>query len=227
MSNSRHESLRKFADGVAHELSNFMNALSLGRQLLDQQIDNPDAARSLENLSGLGGQMDELKDRLERLSLPEPDRRQPADLTDLLPRVVTSLNQELDGSLPEPAIRTEPSLAARVDQPALRYLLEELVENALREAPADSIEINLSADGDHAVITVTDGGFGIPKSPDFDPVAPFATGNDERLGLGLTIADQIARGHGGKLRVSSDDTGTTVTLWLPRTKFSEETDATG
>ena len=41
-------------------------------------------------------------------------------------------------------------------------------------------------------------------------------GGDASLGLGLYIASQIARAHGGDIAVRSDETGTAFTVHLPR-----------
>jgi len=86
-------------------------------------------------------------------------------------------------------------------------IAQEALNNALRHADAERIELRLAARDDRLTLTVADDGIG------FDPAAP---GVRSRR-LGLTSMEERARALGGSLAVvSRPGDGTTVTLEVPR-----------
>jgi signal transduction histidine kinase len=113
-----------------------------------------------------------------------------------------------------------PILSGNTEQ-ILQVILN-LLMNALLSLPHRSCAVVLSASCDHASgcisICVRDEGSGI--SPDIFPNIPepfFSTWQEHGcLGLGLTVADQIIRNHGGELTIDSEyGKGTTVVVSLP------------
>lgn len=89
----------------------------------------------------------------------------------------------------------------------LRRAVTNLVDNARRHA--GGAEIDLSRDGDTIVIAVRDDGPGMPPESLAHATEAFFRGDDARqrdtkgLGLGLAIADQAARMHGGLLALGN------------------------
>ena len=75
------------------------------------------------------------------------------------------------------------------------------------------------SDGGAFELAVANGGAPIPPevmARMFQPFYRAATcGNQQGLGLGLYIASEIARAHGGTLSVTSDDAETRFTLRVP------------
>jgi len=67
------------------------------------------------------------------------------------------------------------------------------------------------------VITVADTGPGLPKKAQDNLFRPFEGGTRrEGTGLGLTIAAELVRGHGGRLDLeSTGPDGTTFSIVLP------------
>jgi len=99
-----------------------------------------------------------------------------------------------------------PRSAAETDGEVLR-IAQEALNNALRHADAERIELRLQARDGRLTLTVADDGVG------FDPAAP---GVRSRR-LGLTSMEERARALGGSLAVvSRPGDGTTVTLEVPR-----------
>ena len=93
---------------------------------------------------------------------------------------------------------------------ALDRALSNLIDNALKVAPAGSAVT--VANGMHA-------GWGFMAVADHGPGLPDET---DRLGLGLTIVEQIAQGHGGKLAAfPNEPSGTVMVVWLPLDDTSE------
>lgn len=116
------------------------------------------------------------------------------------------------------------AIVASFDENLLMKAVLQLLANAFRYSPADSaVRLGLSLQGKSAAITIWDEGIGIPQdqlSRVFDPffLLPDSVppGEDPGLGLGLTIAQQIARLHQGQIYLSSrENAGTQVALSLP------------
>lgn len=111
------------------------------------------------------------------------------------------------------------------DQPLLVSALVRLVDNALSHATdATRIEITLADTGDGMVrFSVSDDGAGMAPDRVAACLSPFTQDNmslsrsSEGLGLGLPIATEVARLHGGSLSMRSDvGRGTTVEITIPK-----------
>ncbi len=109
--------------------------------------------------------------------------------------------------------------ADRIDQCVLI-----LVDNAVKHSPTGgSVTVGLSLDRARraAVLAVTDQGPGVPTSERERIFEPFARASEssrrgDGAGLGLAIARQLARRHGGDVTVDASSTrGTTFRLTLP------------
>src|SRR5207248_7179487 len=91
------------------------------------------------------------------------------------------------------------------DPARIRQAIENLLANALKHSP-DGVPVEIEVarekreDGAWAVISVKDGGPGIPSDLRPRLFTRFASGpNSTGLGLGLYLAHNIARAHGGAL----------------------------
>jgi signal transduction histidine kinase len=99
-------------------------------------------------------------------------------------------------------IAGSPRLAPGADAEVLR-IAQEALQNALRHAQAQRIEVSLGAANGHVQLTVADDGIG------FDPAAP----NLRSRRLGLTSMEERARAVGGRLEIRSEPgAGTRVEL---------------
>lgn len=120
-----------------------------------------------------------------------------------------TIHLELD--FPQPAV---------VDRPRIAQLFSNLVSNAvthgLEEHP---VEIAGRHGPDGLEVSVRNAGSAIPEDDIEKLFLPFKRGAASRggqgLGLGLYIALEIAKAHGGTIDVSSDETGTCFTFRMP------------
>jgi signal transduction histidine kinase len=106
------------------------------------------------------------------------------------------------------------------DADRLKQLLINLVTNAIKHTPAGGvITLSLYRDPAWVRIIVADTGRGIASNAlphIFERFYQAADNTQTGSGLGLSIAQWIAKAHGGKLTVTSEQGhGSTFTLWLP------------
>jgi two-component system OmpR family sensor kinase len=114
-----------------------------------------------------------------------------------------------------------PPVAVDGDGSWLRQLFSNLVDNAVKYcAPGDHVQIELRRAGEEACVTVTDDGPGIPAEELPEVFERFERGAGQQgrpgFGLGLPLAREIARAHGGRIEASSKPgQGAAFSVWLP------------
>lgn len=173
-----------------------------------------------------------LVEDLRILSLAEADelplQHTPVDVADLVSDVITGFSGQaetaelrLRSSLPA----AQASLLVMGDGDRLDQVLGNLVANAIRHTPAGgTITLSATATAELVRIRVQDSGAGI--APDDLPYIFDRFWRADRArthsggagsGLGLSIANQLVRAHGGKIEVESElGHGTTFQIELPR-----------
>lgn len=121
---------------------------------------------------------------------------------------------------------SQPALLGRFDFVQTLRILGNLVENALRYSPAESVvEVSARAEGDHLLFEVADRGPGIPPEEltrIFEPFyrPPGATPDAGRAGLGLSIARRLAEAQEGSLEYQPRAGGGSVfVLELPAARL--------
>ncbi len=120
------------------------------------------------------------------------------------------------------------------DSDRLRQLLLNLVDNALKYTPADGeVTLTLRRDTGWVQVSVADTGVGIgpedlPHVFERHYRADRSRGRTAGHGLGLAIAQWIAKAHDGRIEVQSDlGKGSTFTLWLPDAEADAERKSEG
>lgn len=95
---------------------------------------------------------------------------------------------------------------ARIDPVRFEELLSILVDNAVKfSPPASPIEVEVVRHGNRLEVAVKDRGYGVPKEIESRLFEPFVQGEEalhhslSGMGMGLHIAMEIVRRHGGKL----------------------------
>jgi signal transduction histidine kinase len=146
-------------------------------------------------------QMDELITQMlsfTRDALPHAERRR-FDLSAL----AQSLVDDLADSGADVTFRGPEKLTVEANLAAVRRVLGNLLDNALKYAGHARVE--LKVENDVALAIVEDGGPGVPAGMEEAIFEPFRRGEPSRnrktggVGLGLAIARNLARGHGGDI----------------------------
>ncbi|SES41910.1 Signal transduction histidine kinase [Tranquillimonas rosea] len=112
-------------------------------------------------------------------------------------------------------------MTVRADGEQLFRVLSNLVRNARQaiEASAGTGEISIVATEDEQAwhIRVSDTGPGLPAKAQEHLFRPFQSGSRRGTGLGLTIAAELVRGHGGALKLDrTGPEGTVFQIELPK-----------
>jgi two-component system phosphate regulon sensor histidine kinase PhoR len=111
----------------------------------------------------------------------------------------------------------------RADRSALGLALRNLVDNAIKYSPdATNVRVSVKPHGSFVGISVQDEGLGIPRHEQRDVFRKFVRGAAARTldvkgaGIGLTMAEEIVKAHGGRLELASEPgRGSCFTTLLP------------
>jgi signal transduction histidine kinase len=216
---------RRFVADASHELKTPIAAIRAHVELLRGWAAAEPAAReaALASLDQAARRMGRLVADL--LYLTELDRAPPvAHLPVALDEVLLAVVAEARPLRPDVSVRVRRLDDAVVLGDALRLqqLLVNLFDNALRVTPEHGeIEVDLTAHGGTATLTVSDAGPGIPAQQlerIFDRFYSLAgsSGTGSGTGLGLAIARELAAAHGGGLTARNEPGGgATLRLTLP------------
>jgi signal transduction histidine kinase len=148
----------------------------------------------------------------------------PVELGTLVPRVAARFAPQAQSQGVDLAIASPSAIPAiQGDSQRLEQVLNNLLSNALRHTPAGGrVTLGLSATGTGARITVQDTGEGISYEDLPHVFERFYRSDrarergDGHTGLGLAIARELVRAHGGDISASSvPGQGTTVMVDLP------------
>jgi two-component system OmpR family sensor kinase len=221
------EAQRQFVGDAAHELRSPLTAVQLQLSLLKRASDDTERAAAIERLERGVQRSNRLVQQLLTLARQDPQAPDaPAETVD-----INALARELVADFEPQAAQQRQSLVleAALDlvlvhgvREALRVMLSNLIDNALRYTPAEGkIIVRTSHASGRALIEVEDSGPGIApeqRARVFDrfyrvPHAAFADGS----GLGLAIVKRVVERHGGEVSLHDADAarGLKVRVILP------------
>ena len=219
----------EFAANVSHELRTPLTSINgFVETLLDGAMEQPEIAKNfLEIIHSEGKRLANLIDDLLKLSRLEYRRsilhKQPVDLVDVIQKTV----KMFEGLAQDK--RIELTLALPDDLPAvpgdagfLSQVVVNLVDNAIKYTLPEG-KVNIAVTSNHQFITVTvaDTGIGIPPESLSRVFERFYRVDKARsremggTGLGLSISKHIVEAHGGKIKVTSSQAGSTFIFTLP------------
>lgn len=170
-------------------------------------------------LPDLAAAADDLENDLQRLRR-EVGADFRTDLAAVVERVLSLLQEELEAGGVTAARQGEPQAWVRCDPEELAFVLDDLVQNALRAmAPSGGGRLTLAwrEDAGALVLDVGDTGVGIVPD-DWDRVFDVGYSTRQGGGLGLSRSRDLLRKYEGRLAVHASEPGrgTTMRLRLPR-----------
>jgi signal transduction histidine kinase len=213
---------RAFVADASHELRSPLATLTAALEVIEADTTGQ-AWRELSQV--MGTETDRMRQLVEDLLLlAKADdtgirmRRTDVDLDDLVAAEI----QRLRSSAPELTVTGDVHPVRVVGDPArLSQVLRNLVDNAARAAHT-TVRLTTAEQNGSAIITVEDDGDGIPEADRQRVFERFVRLDTSRSrasggsGLGLSIAQEIARAHNGTITLNSSSTGgTTAVVTLP------------
>jgi len=194
--------------GVSHDLRAPLTRMRLELALLGSNLANPKLEADVKALEADVLEMERMIDEYLAFSRgQEGEAPLEIDLAQLLEDVVAGVARQGAGV----ELQTERPLAVTLRPGAMKRCLTNLIDNAVRYGSA--VKVAAARRGGAIEVAVEDDGPGIPEAERERVFRPFVrldaarSPNRGGAGLGLTIARDIARGHGGDLTLSEATSG--------------------
>lgn len=221
----RLNALTLLAAGVAHEIGNPLNSLTIHLQLLERELEAvPETEReSLKELVAVSRReverLDQVIGQFLRALRPTQPGFERASLRGVLDDTIEFLKHEIKDRDILVEIEDPGEVpTAFVDKNQMKQAFFNIIRNAMQAmANGGLLKITLGSTDHFVTIAFQDTGPGIPQDDLGNIFEPYYTTKSEGTGLGLMIVQRIVRDHGGEIEVHSEPRkGTTFTLFLPR-----------
>jgi PAS domain S-box-containing protein len=225
----------QFLSVVSHELKTPLTALMGYTSMLQKRVRQGQAlgqreSRAVAVIDQQTNRLYELVAALFDLSRIETGQlalqQQPLDLAALAQRVVNDTQPTLTVRHRLHFVRPRQPIVVHGDEMRLEQVLQNLLQNAIKYSPNGGVvTVRLQQHGDEAWLAVSDQGIGIPQNAQEQLFQRFfrATNVSAQqiggIGIGLYVAHEIVRRHGGTIDVQSrENEGATFTVRLPLTR---------
>jgi two-component system osmolarity sensor histidine kinase EnvZ len=187
--------------GVSHDLRTPLTRMKLQLAMLPESEEVRDLRTDVAEMERI------VEEYLAFVRGQDGERAEPADVAELLQEIAADTRKQ-GGEI---AVETEGDLNVPVRRNALKRCVRNLVENAQRYGARTMLSA-VRHDG-FVEIAVDDDGPGIPEERREEAFRPFHRLDESRspdrsgVGLGLAIARDLARGHGGDVRLATSSLG--------------------
>ena len=218
--------------GVAHELNNPLNNITLTADMLLEDYDTLSDAERKEMIGDVvneAGRSKKIISNLLDFARESGSQLEPLDLVHLLKETINLASNQIKLSGIKIEFQTADNLPrVHGDSQQLEQVFLNLILNAIDASPKGSkiqVIIVPADDPHYLAVKIIDFGSGIPRhilGSIFDPF--FTTkGKGKGTGLGLSVSQGIVGKHGGRIRVSSrEGAGSSFTVTLPVTTIPAE-----
>jgi two-component system OmpR family sensor kinase len=213
------ERLRRFVADASHELRTPLTSIRGYAELFRRGAESrpEDLAKSMSNIESEASRMGVLVDDLlllARLDQGRPLDREPLDVVAIASEAVESA-RAID---PDRTIELVANDPVRIvgDASRLRQVIDNLLDNARVHAPGSPVRIEVSLQGEEALLRIADRGPGLDPEVEGRIFERFMRGDPSRsrgtggVGLGLSIVQAIVAAHGGEVTASAGAEGGTV-----------------
>ena len=221
----RLNALTLLAAGVAHEIGNPLNSLTIHLQLLERELRGltEEQAAPLRELVEVSQRevtrLDQVISQFLRAVRPTTPGFEKASLGAVLHDTLEFLQHEVkDRDILVEVDQPDDLPDAMLDKNQIKQVFFNIIRNAMQAMPQGGLlKITLGSTDRFVSIAFKDTGPGIPADQLGNIFEPYFTTKSEGTGLGLMIVQRIVRDHGGELEVHSEPrVGTTFTIFLPR-----------
>jgi signal transduction histidine kinase len=213
----------QIAAGVAHEIKNPLNSLSINAQMLLKDLEKKfgTESESYESVSLIRYEINRINKILEEFvkfaKFPQPQffmnniNRVISEVSDLMMSGANDAGVEMTLSLQDDI----PNF--KFDARQFKEVIMNLFENAIKAMKnGGTLEVTSRVQNENVIIQVADTGEGIQEKHMEKVFSPFFSTKEGGLGLGLPIVQRIIESHGGRIQCASTaGSGTTFEITLP------------
>jgi PAS domain S-box-containing protein len=220
----------QLAAGMAHEIRNPLNSMSINLQLLKRALSRflPETSTNIDNTFKVMGseisRLDTIVNEFIHYAKPKRIKLKSKNINEIVGQTISLINkqasmtniqlrQELDESLPP----------IPVDEDRIKQVFLNISINSMQAMAKKGGEIRFktrfchsNGRSDLVQICISDCGPGIAKPQQNKIFEPFFSTKDDGIGLGLAIAQRIIEEHKGQIAIESQlGKGTTFIISLP------------
>ncbi len=221
----------RFLSNMSYEFRTPLTSIGGFAELLDQGIAGPlteqghDYVRAiLQSVKRLGSQIENVLDLSQSEAGALPIAKEKVNLNRLIEDVTGHFAAEAKAKAIEVELQLDEKLgSAMADKKRLGQAISQIVDNAIQyTGEGGRVLVHGSGNVKQALIHISDNGPGMTAGEQSKVFDSFARSQDQKTndksgGLGLPLARQLVRAHGGDLTLTSEPgQGTLVTLHLPR-----------
>jgi signal transduction histidine kinase len=220
----------QFVSAVSHELKTPLTAIRIFAESMrmDEDMERPMQQEYLDIILQESGRLGKLVDNVLEFAKVEHGQKEYRIQPVLLIEAVEAAVRIMKYPLEQAGFRLELSLdrdlpSVPADRDAIEQAVLNLLNNAIKySGESRDVALRLFRDGGHAVIQVIDHGIGIPQENQkriFEKFYRVPSPENRHIagaGLGLTLVENIAKAHGGRIEAESKPgEGSTFTMRLP------------
>ncbi|MDR0353533.1 MAG: PAS domain-containing protein [Opitutaceae bacterium] len=222
----RTSSVLLLAAGVAHELGNPLNSLTIHLQLIERRLKK---LKTAQDTGALADSIRVCQEEVVRLDgiitnfldaiRPRPPDLAETRLEEVLAEVLRFHQRELENrDIAVEAELTTALPAVMADRNQVKQVFFNIIKNAMEAMqPGGVLRIKTRTDDEGVYLIFGDTGSGIRQGDLVKLFQPYHTTKAGGNGLGLMVVQRIMRDHGGQIGIeSTEGVGTTVTLQFPR-----------
>ena len=191
--------LGQMATALAHEIQNPVAAIRLHAQLLEQTHRDPAAL-----IVGEAATIERLVNQWMFLARPDPPRKTEVALAELLDQTVSVLTPAAEHARVRIVVDADREDRLQADARRLCQAFHNIILNAIQAMPTGG-KLSITA-RDH-VLSFADTGPGFSRTALVRWAEMLFTEKEGGMGIGLSMAQEVVRAHGGRLTVTNRPEG--------------------
>lgn len=209
---NRKERLSELGDlaaGVAHEIRNPLNGISIAAQRLQAEFEPKENAEEFQafarQIKSEAGRLNDIVTRFLSLTRGQDNKRNKINFSHVLNETILLLKLDAEKNGAEIIHRVEDNVILTGVEDRLKQLIINLIRNSIEacRGKGGEIAISLARRNNVAELSVKDTGIGIPDEIKDKIFNPYFSTKESGTGLGLAIVHQIVEEFEGNIDVTS------------------------
>ncbi|MCI0532206.1 MAG: ATP-binding protein [candidate division Zixibacteria bacterium] len=215
--------LGNLAAGVAHEVRNPLNAISIAAQRLKQEfqpVSNPEEYQSfLKSVLSEIKRLDQIVNQFLTLARAQKINRRPTESVPYLNEIISLVRMEAEQKRINVVQKVDQPATLPLDRDEMKKALLNILLNGIQAMPSGgtlTVEADILPEHKKFRIRISDTGSGISPENLKKIFQPYFSTKETGSGLGLAITQRIVADHGGRIDVNSViGKGTEFIITLP------------